>query len=248
MAAVAIATALLGSCSSDGSSADPRVARSPSPAASQAFISGYPCPPLHDLHLPSDAGCASRVVGDGDGDGERETLTVFAVLDRDDIPVRWYTYLSDSGATQRLHAGARFSYPRAVGAADVDGDGHDEWFVKIADLASHGTNWRRLGFFVERDGRLVAVTEKGEPFAFNIGGTSRLGEGFSCEGSGFALLRAEAKNVANTRWRYAERSYAMVGRRVRFQARRVGLLRLVDYNDPALDRFYELRCNELRAS
>ena len=173
------------------------------------------------------------------------TLTVYAFLDENSRPERWMIRFRSFNATfeDRLDAGNRFSYPRAIAAIDVNGDGIHEWLIKNVDLAGHGTNWQRLELLVEQGDRLVPVTLDGEFLYVNVGGISRMGEGVRCERKRFVLLRTEAENRQNTRWSYSERVYKIVGSEARFIERREGALHLKDYNDPKLDPYYRLECD-----
>lgn len=82
----------------------------------------------------------------------------------------------------------------------MNGDGRAEWFVETLDLSGHGTAWKQLNVFVLRGSELEIVTHEGAPLAMRIGGISRFGEGIACPDGKLALLRAEARNVRNTRW------------------------------------------------
>jgi len=99
---------------------------------------------------------------------------------------------------------------------------------------------------VETD--LEIVTHEGEPLAMRVGGISRLGEGIACPGGHLALLRAEARNVRNTRWVSSARIFTLEGTETTFVERTSQTLHLDDYNDPALNRFYQLHCRQLSHS
>jgi hypothetical protein len=225
------------------SASEPSPRAAPSPTASSTdFISGGPCPPVDVGELPEDAGCVTSA------EGSRATLVVYALVDDERIPRSWHIRLeTDIGAIdQPLDAGNPYSYPRAIGAADVNGDGFEDWWVKANDLTGHGTPWQRANLFVQVLDSLALVTLEGEPLPINVGGISRLGEGATCRGGHLVLLRAEARNVRNTRWVYSERTYEIDGTRALLIRRTEDVLRLTDYNDPKLDRFYAIRCNGLR--
>ncbi|MGH2699909.1 MAG: hypothetical protein ACRDJL_12030 [Actinomycetota bacterium] len=243
---LALAAALVtGSCSESS----PRASARPEPLPTD-FVSGEPCDPLDVDRLPANAGCATEVEGDADGDGSSDRLTVYARLGDDRHPRSWRLRLQTAaGASdQPLDAGSRFSYPRAVGAADVDGDGRSEWFVKTLDLAGHGTSWKQLNMFVLRGDRLAIVTHEGQPLALRVGGITRMGEGVGCRDGRLVLLRAEARNVRNTRWETSARSFELEGPETRFAERTQGRLNLSDYNDPDLNPFYQLNCGALSYS
>jgi hypothetical protein len=155
---------------------------------------------------------------------------------------------SDTTSNQEVDAGTDFSYPRAIGSADVNDDGRSEFFIKTLDLSGHGTAWKQLNIFVLQGSKLAVVTSEGDPLALRIGGITRMGEGVACPEHQLALLRAEAQNVRNTRWDASARIYTLRGTKARFVERTPEALSLTDYNDPALDRYYQLNCDSLRAS
>jgi hypothetical protein len=192
--------------------------------------------------LPEDAGCITSV------EGSRGTLIVYALVDDERVPRSWHIRLeTDIGAIdQPLDAGNPYSYPRAIGAADINGDGAQEWWIKAVDLTGHGTPWQRANVFTQVLDSLEPITLDGDVMPINVGGISRLGEGATCRNGHLVLLRAEAKNVRNTRWVYSERTYELDETRARLIRRTENVLRLTDYNDPKLDRFYAIRCNDLR--
>jgi len=239
------AAVLLGACSQ----ADPQASPSPRPLPTD-FTNGGDCEPLDLERLPSDAGCATEVTGDADGDGSTDTLTLYARIGEDGRPRSWHMRLKTAEAIsdQDLDAGTKFSYPRALGSADVNDDGRSEWFVKTLDLAGHGTAWRQLNLFVFQGSKLAIVTNEGEPLALRIGGISRMGEGVACPEGNLALLRAEARNILNTRWDTSAQIFTLRGTRARFVERTPGALTLTDYNDPALDPYYQLNCDSLSVS
>jgi hypothetical protein len=150
------------------------------------------------------------------------------------------------GLDQPLNAGNPYSYPRALGAADVNNDGRDEWWIKANDLTGHGAPWQTTNLLVVRGSHLIPVKYEGVRLAINVGGIARLGEGAECRNGRLVVLRAEAQNVRNTRWRYSERTLRIDGYRARLLQREEGVLRIDDYNDPDLDRFYAIDCDGLR--
>jgi len=240
-----LALVLLGACSQ----AEPQASPRPRPIPTD-FINGSDCEPLELDRLPSDAGCATEVTGDADGDGSADTLTLYARIGDDLKPRSWHMRLTTSDATsdQELDAGTDFSYPRAIGSADVNDDGRSEFFVKTLDLSGHGTAWKQLNLFVFQGSKLAIVTNEGDPLALRIGGITRMGEGVACPEHRLALLRAEAQNIRNTRWDTSARIFTLRGTKARFVERTPGALNLTDYNDPALNRYYQLNCDSLSAS
>ena len=191
-----LAFVLLGACSQ----AEPQASPRPQPLPTD-FTNGGDCEPLELERLPSDAGCATEVTGDADGDGSIDTLTLYARIGEDLRPRSWHLLLrtSDAASDQELDAGTDFSYPRAIGSADVNDDGRSEFFVKTLDLSGHGTAWKQLNLFVFQGSKLAIVTNEGDPLALRIGGITRMGEGVACPEHRLALLRAEAQNIRNTR-------------------------------------------------
>ena len=240
-----LAVFVLGACSR----AEPQASPQPRPLPTD-FVNGGNCEPLELDRLPPDAGCATEVTGDADGDGSSDTLSVYALIGEDLRPRSWHMRLTTSDATsdKALDAGTKFSYPRAIGSADVNDDGRSEFFVKTLDLAGHGTAWKQLNIFVLQGSKLAIVTSESEPLALRIGGITRMGEGIACPGPRLALLRAEARNIRNTRWDTSARIFALRGTEARFVERTPGALNLTDYNDPALDRYYQLNCDSLSVS
>lgn len=211
------------------------------------FTSGRECPPApRDLGLDEGTGCVTTADGDVEGDGEPETLIAYARLDRGGFPDVWRLRIDREGASldQRLLAGTPTSYPRAVGGADVDGDGRDEWFVKVLNLAGHGAWWGVLNVFVLNE-RFDVVTLDGKPMPLYVGGISRTGEGITCREDKLVQLRAEARNVRNTNWDVSARYFDIEGGRATLLRREARVLRLSDYNDPDLNPYYELSCHDL---
>lgn len=232
-----LAIGLLGACGGDEPPND-RVSSTPGAFPSVAtFVDGGVCPLMDNDSFPATAGCATAVSAD---DG---TLTMYALLDDDSRPSSWRMRFVSGGANidQRFKAG--LDYPQAVGSSDVDLDGQSEWWVRVMDYASHGAPWARLNLFFVHERALVPLTFEGEPLGINYGGISRLGEGASCSEGKLVLMRTEAQNVRNTRWKVSERAFDIKGMRARFLGRRAGRLVIEDYNDPDLDPYYIVDCN-----
>lgn len=228
---------MLASCSSGRRAAEP--AATPSPAADPEFINGGECPPSSHEELPSDAGCVSSVV---EGD---ESLLVYALLDRAAKPRLWRLRFAsgERSLDRRLRAGNVTSYPRALGATDVDADGTPEWWVKVADYASHGAAWAGLNLFVFTGDALEPVTHEGEPLTINVGGISRLGEGATCRDGRLVALRVWARDRQNTRWWISERTFELDGTRARLIDRRRRPLEIETYSDPRLAHNYRVECD-----
>ena len=229
-----VAVIALGACSSEQRAP---VDAMPTPIE---FVNGGECPPAPSGDFPEDSGCWSQV------GSTRETVAVYAIVGRDSRPLRWRIhYESDEmSIDQPLKAGNPFSYPRAIGPIDVEGDGSREWLIKTVDLASHGTNWQRLQLFIVERDRLTPLQYEGEPLSINVGGTSRMGEGGRCDDGRFVLLRTEAEDRQNTIWWFSERELEIEGIEATLITRREGELRLSDYNDPELDPYYSVECGD----
>jgi len=221
---------------------------SPGVRPSREFTNGGECAPLATPDLPRDAGCVTTVRGDVNGDGAGDALTVYARTDEDRLPRSWRMRVQSGSRVidQSLDAGTEFSYPRAVGAADVNGDERDEWFVKTLDLSGHGTAWLQLSLFTLQGGRISIVEYEDQALALRVGGVSRTGEGVGCGDGRLLLLRAEADNVRNTRWDTSTRAFALEGSLARLVDKSSDTLEVEDYNDPVLDAFYSLECAGLR--
>ena len=213
----------------------------PQPTPSQSFLNGGECELVDGGDLPGAAGCITEARSDD------AVLTVYAFVSRDNLPRSWRIRHASAQVTidEHLKAGNPFSYPRAIAAIDVNGDGVQEWLIKNVDLAGHGTNWQRLELLIVDGPDLVPVTLDGELFYVNVGGISRMGEGARCEGDRFVLLRTWALDRQNTRWAYSERFYEIEGAKAKFLRRRESRYRVVDYNDPKIDPFYRLECGDL---
>lgn len=246
-AAVSLLTIFLllpGCAHGDSLRMEPALTPLPSPTG---FVNGGTCERASSRDLPPGSGCATSVLGDVDADGVEDTVTVFAGLRPDGRPDSWRLMVTTATAAveQELDAGTDFSYPRAVGLVDIDGDARSELFVKTFDLTGHGTPWQNLNVFSVHEGRVKVVSYEGEPLPIRVGGISRMGEGATCDGGNLILLRAEAKNVRNTHWSTSERRFRVHGSRARFIDRKARRLILTDYNDPALDPFYRLECGDV---
>ncbi len=225
---------------------EPRVATEPA-GVPRAMINGEPCPPAGPS-LPARSGCATSAAGDFDGDGEDDHASVYATVDDGLMPQSWrLRVLLDSGERidRAVDAGTRFSYPRALGGADVQGDGADELFVKVGDQLYHSGATRVLNMYVLDGDEVVPVTRGGVPLAIRVGGIWRFAEGAECRRGRLALLRTESRNTSNTRWWYSERYYALEDSRARIVERREDVFEIPQYYDPLLDPFFELNCGDL---
>lgn len=233
-----LSTMCIASCVESAPELSERAPR-PNPSPSEtSFVNGGKCPSAEDAMSDPNAGCLSTATW---GD---MVFSVYARLDKKDRPRSWQMQVTEPGGTliQGLPAGNPYSYPRAVGATDIDGDGQPEWWVKVMDFTSHGAPWSRLNLFVMAQDALSPITYDAEPLSVNVGGIARLGEGAVCRKDRLVLLRAEAQNVRNTRWRVVERSFEIAGRSARFLKRTESTLVIDDYNDPDLDPYYLVDC------
>lgn len=221
-----------------GGSDDSAPARVP-PAAEPEFVNGRPCPARRHRELPDDAGCVSSVIR---GD---QRLLVYALLDRNAKPRSWRLRFESGGAEtdRRLRAGNVTSYPRALGATDFDSDGTVEWWVKVADYASHGAAWAGLNLFVPAGDGMAPVTFEGEPLTINFGGISRLGEGAECRDGELVALRVWARDRQNTKWWVSERRFEVTGTTATLLDRRRVPLVIETYADPDLARNYRVECD-----
>ena len=221
-----------------GGSGEPTPARG-GPAAEPEFVNGQPCPASRHAELPDDAGCVSSATR------EDERLLVYALLGRGDRPRSWRLRFESGGAEtdRRLRAGNVTSYPRALGATDLNSDGTAEWWVKVADYASHGAAWAGLNLFVPAGDALTPVTFEGEPLTINFGGISRLGEGAECRGGELVALRVWARDRQNTKWWISERRFEITGTTARLLGRRRVPLVIETYSDPDLARNYRVECD-----
>ncbi len=203
------------------------------------FVNGGDCPLSRHPDLPADAGCVSSVTEGA------QTLLVYALLDSDAKPRKWRLRMTGAGleVDQRLRAGNVTSYPRAMGVTDLDDDRQPEWWVKVADYASHGAPWAGLNLFVSTAGALRPVTYEGEPLTINFGGISRMGEGAVCRDGYLVVLRAWTFDRQNTRWRVSERRYELEGTRARLLDRQRRSLVVESYTDPDLVRNYRVQCD-----
>ncbi len=242
--AVFLGLLLLTACEGGGRS-QPSGVRQASPSP---FENERGCPRDDNFSsLPGEAGCISLTSGDADGDGTSESLVVYANVGANRFPQEWFIRLErpEGSVVDQVDLGRMSDYPRAVGAADIEGDGADEWFVATHNLAGHGTFWQGLSLYVVENDKLEIVTVEKEPLVLLIGGVSRAGEGLACRGGRLQLLRAEAQNVRNTRWDTSTRVLSIDGTRARLVSRRTGRLSLSHYTDPDLDPFFHLECGDL---
>ena len=221
-----------------GGSDGPAPART-GPPAEPEFVNGQPCPASRHAELPDDAGCVSSATR---GD---QRLLVYALLNRAEKPRSWRLRFEsgDTETDRRLRAGNVTSYPRALGATDLNSDGSAEWWVKVADYASHGAAWAGLNLFVPTGDALSPVTFEGEPLTINFGGISRLGEGAECRDGELVALRVWARDRQNTKWWISERRFEVTGTTATLLGRRRVSLEIENYADPDLARNYRVECD-----
>jgi hypothetical protein len=154
---------------------------------SQTFENGLPCPVSDDPAVPPGSGCVSEARADLDGDGTADRFLLFASLNADDTPRAWgaVAVLGAGGATGVVAVptgqGVATVYPRVIGAADANGDGRAEIFVKLSAILYHVGGEQIEGIFGVAGGRLQPVTVAGGGrFLFRAGGISRYGDGALC--------------------------------------------------------------------
>ena len=237
-----------------GSADTPAVAASPS-VRSNLFSSSEPCPKEAGGTLGHQVGCISRATGSFDDDPTDEELVVYAELDPEGFPASWHIALVDDGrvdARRYLQEASEITYPTVVGATDFDRGGNDEALVSVALHPLHGVVGQDLALFsVTDDGRIHRAAADGAAWtltSFNIG---RLGEGARCEdvtGDGrreVIATRLWSVDRQNRVWRWSERRYEWVGHDVRYIGRKTGRLRVSGYNDPDLDPYFYVRCDDV---
>ncbi len=230
------AVVALASCS-DGPSSAGGASATPTPSQS-GFVNGGECPRASVGWLPEDAGCVTSA------SSEDRVLAVYALLGDSSRPKSWHIHLRtpEQEIDQPLRAGNDFSYPRVLGASDVDLDGEPDWWIKVTDFTGHGAPWSSTNLFFIAGDRLAPVKFEGRPLAINYGGITRMGEGARCREGRLILLRAEAQNPTNTTWTTSQRVFRLRGRHAVMDQSKEGSLLLEDYNDPALDPYYRIDC------
>jgi len=225
--------------------------------ASQVFDNGLPCPTSTNSSLPSGSGCVSEARADLDGDGVVDRFVLFADLNADATPRRWRaTAILSTGATTPAvkvptGQGVASVYPRVIGAADANGDGRAEVFVKLSAILYHVGGQQIEGVFGVGGGRIRLVTVAGSGrLEFRAGGISRYGDGALCaerEGRSVFLVR-RIEQVQPSFWKWTERTFSWRGLSLRLTAKRSGLLPLtLPITDPRVHPFYHLRCGAVRA-
>jgi hypothetical protein len=219
----------------------------------QAFDNGLQCPADHDPALPAGAaGCVSEARADLDGDGTPDRFLLFADLRPDGTPRRWRAVaeLSSSGVTPAVPVptgqGVPSIYPRVIGAADANGDGRPEVFVKLSAILYHVGGEQIEGMFGVAHGRVRPVTVAGGGrFTFRAGGISRYGDGALCtdRGGRAVLVVRHVEQVLPSSWQRTERTLAWSGLSVRQVARRSDRVPLtLHITDPPIAPFYQLEC------
>lgn len=240
VAAIALVCSIAGACGGDDAGvAAPTPTPARSPSDEPEFFSGGECPATPYPGLPEGSGCVTSVADDG------ARLFVYALLDGKSKPRTWRVRLVEGSREidQRLREANVWSYPRALGATDVEGDGRREWWIKVADYGSHGAAWGGLDVYLVRRGALRPITFEGRPLTVDFGGISRLGQGAVCRDGDLVLLRVWARDRQNTRWWVSERTLELDGGRARFAGRRQRTIVVDGYTDPDLVRNYRVECH-----
>jgi hypothetical protein len=198
IAAFAAGAFLLAACSGGGTSTSTQAGQSspptaaPSPSASslsQNFGNYGPCPEITIPGVAGPTGCLTAIEADLDGDGSPDRFEVFARLGANDMPRSWRVRaVLSSGSTPQeaiptgpAAGGVRGVYPGVIGAADANGDGRPEMFVKLAGILYHVAGQHIVGIFDVDGGRIVPVQIRGQGrLEFITGGALSFGQGASC--------------------------------------------------------------------
>jgi FG-GAP-like repeat len=224
----------------------------------QRFDNGMPCPIARDPALtPGPVGCVSEARADLDGDGAADRFLLFAELNGDGTPRRWRAVADLSGVevtpavTVPTGQGVATIYPRVIGAADANGDGRTEVFVKLSAILYHVGGEQIEGVFGVADGHVRPVTAAGGGrFTFRAGGISRYGDGALCakrDGRSVLVIR-HVEQVLPSFWERTERTFAWDGLTIRQVARRSDRKPLtLHITDPPIAPYYQLDCGPVHA-
>ena len=261
---LSVVTLLLAGCASDGTgTSDGAVAGSPSPEPSASptarkhlFVTGEACEPDRSGTFGPRVGCVTSARGRYDDGPNDKEIAVHARVDAEGFPTSWHIALLEGGevvSSSRVPVAGDVSYPAVIGATDFDGDGDDEAMVSIAQHPLHGIVGQDLALFVVGPaGRVRRVAlEDGTPFKMTSFNIARLGEGARCEdvtGDGLReviVTRLWSVDRQNKTWRWSERRYEWVGDALRYLGRETGKLRVSDYNDPKLDPYFYVACDDV---
>jgi len=232
---------------------------SPSPF-SQEFDNGERCPVTPSVDgVPAGAGCVTTAEGDLDGNGTTDRFLVYAKLNSRGHPDTWWVRADLGGTlTPELEiphgaaaGGVGDIYPRAVGAADANGDGRDELIVKLAAILYHVAGQRILGMFDVADRRIQPVElPNGKPLTFVTGGIASLGQGATClpnaDPPAFVITRAQKEFPSHwelTKFRYTWDGNRLVGpttssKRLPFDT---------DFVDPRILPYYGINCGSIHS-
>jgi hypothetical protein len=182
-------------------------------------------------------------------DQGRQYVIAYAQLGDDGLPRRWRLGITRAGGTRHdevIYAGSSTSYPRILGAADADGDGSDEVFVKVVTHHYHSGATHEIAMFGVRERDIFRVQMDGTPSLLQVGGVSTFGEGAECRDVDldgdpeFVLLRID--DVFGDVQRFSERVYEWRDHALHFSSRSEGRMAKTGYSDPLLYRYYSLRC------
>jgi hypothetical protein len=261
MGAIVTLALAVNACTSSGASTAPTASPSPSATAAdpyqQTWVDTQPCPVADAPDLPAGTGCVTSAVGDLDGNGTPDRLVVFARL-ANRMPASWWAEaIVDGTATPAVQlpygqavGGDDTVSPRAVGAADANGDGRADAFVALSAELFHSGAQPIDAIYDVTDGRITAATSGGRLFLFRTGGISRYGQGAVCGQSGgthtFTIGHVEQVPGA---WAWTKRTYVWRGLTLVRGAASAGRLPAdLVINDPRVFHFYRLICGSLQTS
>lgn len=237
----------------DGRRAEGSAPPPPSPR-NDLFVTGEPCADQSIEDAPT--GCATRVKANLDGRGPEEEILLYARLDAEGYPRSWHVALDDDdglSSQRRVAMGSDVSYPRLIGATDVNRDGREEVFAVALEHFLHGAVTQDVALLVLTGGKEIERVRLAGEGALKLTNLrfARLAQGARCkdvvgdEGRELVSTRVWSVDRQNRTWRWSRRFYSLDGEVARFVERRAGKLHVSGYNDPALDAFFNIRCDNI---